>query len=305
MNIGLTGATGFIGRRIISLANERAHRVIGFSRHPENVIPGCIETRRFDLHHSPDLSRCDAIIHLAGENIFGLWTKEEKRRIRESRVLGTQRLVDAILASEAPPRVLVSGSAIGFYGDTGETPTDETAPAGSGFLADVVQEWERAATRARECGTRVTLLRTAVVLGSEGGALRMMLPIFRAGLGGALGSGRQWMSWIHLDDIAALALFAATTESIDGPTNGTAPEPCRNSDFTRTLAAVLHRPAVFKVPAFLLRAFTGELSHELLDSKRVIPKAATDAGFVFRFPSLESALRAELTPRARNVPLSP
>lgn len=294
MNIALTGATGFIGQRVIALAGKRGHQVIGFTRHSDRPVPGCIETRRFDLQNTPDLARCDAVIHLAGENVFGLWTAEKRRKIRESRELGTRRIVEAILAATAPPRVLVSSSGIAFYGDTGERPVDENAPPASGFLAEVTKTWEAEAVRARVKSTRVVLLRTAVVLGAGGGALRMMAPVFRAGLGGKLGSGQQWMSWIHLDDIAALALFAAETEGIEGPINGTSPEPCRNSDFTRVLAEILHRPAFLSVPAFVLRAFAGEFSRELLDSKRILPTRALEIGYAFQHPQLEGALRSAL-----------
>jgi uncharacterized protein (TIGR01777 family) len=290
MNIGITGASGFIGRRLVELAGEGGHRITGFSRGAERRIPGCAETRVFRPDQTPDISGCDVLIHLAGENVFGLWTREKKWRILESRQLGTRRLVDAILASANPPRALVSGSAIGFYGDTGEAAADETYPAGAGFLAETTQIWEREALRAREKNVRVVLLRTGIVLGKNGGALRVMAPLFSAGLGGKTGSGAQWMSWIHLDDIAALALFAAENESVEGPVNGVAPDPARNIDFTRHLAASLHRPAFFTAPAFLLKLFLGEFSRELLDSKRILPSRALAAGFHHRFPALDGAL---------------
>ncbi len=292
MNIGITGASGFIGSRIVELVNERGHRVIGFSRNPNRLIRNCAETRVFSPDRSVDVSGCDALIHLAGENIFGIWTKEKKRRIRESRVRGTRRIIESILAGPHPPRVLVSGSAIGFYGDTGESIADESAPAGDGFLAEVTQAWEAEALRARERGVRVVLLRTGVVLGKNGGALRVMSPIFRAGLGGKIGDGTQWMSWIHLDDEAALTLFAIENETVSGPLNAVAPEPVRNVDFTRDVARTLHRPAIFTVSAFVLKTIAGEPSRELLDSKRIVPRAATAAGFRFHFPNLTDALAA-------------
>lgn len=290
MKIGITGATGFIGARIIQLARERGHEMAGFTRNPERGIPGCVETRRFSPDEKVDVSGCEAIIHLAGEPVFGLWTDGKRRRIRESRVLGTRHLVDAIMASASPPRVLVGGSAIGFYGDTGESEVDETSPAGSGFLAEVTQSWEAEALRAREKNVRVVLLRTSVVLGAGGGALRAMLPFFRMGLGGRLGPGKQWMSWIHIDDEAALTLHAVEQQGIEGPLNAVAPRPCRNEEFTRTLAGAVHRPAFFHAPAFLLKAALGDFSHELLDSKRIISKHAAASGFTYRFPSLDTAL---------------
>lgn len=245
--------------------------------------------RRFRHDEPLDISGCDAIIHLAGESVFGRWTGEKMRRIRGSRTRGTRHLVDAILASDHPPRVLVSGSAIGFYGDTGDVPVDEDSPPGFGFLAEVTRSWEDEAWRACERGVRVALLRTSIVLGKGGGALGAMLPFFRIGLGGRLGSGRQWMSWIHLDDVAALALFAVENE-IEGAFNGCAPEPLQNASFTRALARALHRPALFPIPAFVLKMALGEFSHELLDSKRVTPRRTLATGFAHRFRTIDAAL---------------
>jgi uncharacterized protein (TIGR01777 family) len=288
MNIGITGATGLIGGRIIDLALRRGHEVAAFTRHPERTIPGC-EMRAFSMEAVPNITGCEALIHLAGESVAGLWTKAKKRRIVESRVRGTQRLVEAINAAREKPEVLLSGSAIGFYGDSGEVELTETSPAGTGFLAETVQAWEAEARRAE--GVRVVLLRTAVVLAKKGGALPPMALPFRLGLGGELGDGRQWMPWIHLDDLAHLALFAIENLDIRGPLNGSAPWPVRNADFTKTLAQTLHRPAFFRVPAFALRAALGDFSHELLDSKRVLPAVAADHDFRFQFPDLAPALK--------------
>jgi hypothetical protein len=290
MKIGITGANGFIGARIVELARSQGHEVVGFTRNPARKIAGCAETRKFSLKENIDIGGCEAIIHLAGEPVFGLWTKGKRRSILESRTLGTRHLVDAILANANPPRTLVSSSAIGFYGDTGEIEVDEGSPAGSGFLAEVTQAWENAALRAREKNVRVVLLRTSVVLGRNGGALRAMLPFFRMGLGGKLGPGRQWMAWTHLDDEAALALFAAEHEGIEGPLNSVAPVLCRNADYTKALSRALHRPAFFNLPSFLPKIMLGEFSRELLDSKRVVSKHAEAAGFKHRFPTVEAAL---------------
>ena len=292
MHIGLTGATGFIGGKIIDLALRRGHEIIAFTRDPSRTIPGCA-MRAFSLDAPPDISGCEAIIHLAGEPVVGLWTAAKKRRIVESRVLGTRRIVESINAAREKPEVLLSGSALGFYGDRGETELLETAPAGHGFLAETVQAWEAEAQRAE--GLRVVTLRTAIVFGKNGGALPMMRPIFKLGLGGKLGDGRQWMSWIHLDDLAQLALFAIENLDLRGPLNGSAPWPARNADFTKALAHTLRRPAFFRVPSFLLRATLGGFAHELLDSKRVLPSAALDHGFPFQFPDLAPAL-ANLLP---------
>ncbi|MHA3773724.1 TIGR01777 family oxidoreductase [Verrucomicrobiota bacterium sgz303538] len=288
MNIGLTGATGFIGRKIVDLALRRGHEIIAFSRSPERGIPGC-EMRRFSLEEAPDISGCDALIHLAGESVVGLWTASKKERIRSSRVLGTRRVVEAINSSANPPEVFVCGSAIGFYGDSGDTELTENASAGDNFLAETVQLWEAEATKTRS-DTRVVLLRTGVVLGKEGGAIPAMTPAFRAGLGGPIGNGRQYMSWIHLEDEAMLALFALENLDIRGPLNATAPWPVRNEEFAQLLAKTLRRPAFFRAPAFAIRML-GEFSHELLDSKRVVPAVATEHGFRFRFPELEPALK--------------
>jgi len=287
MHIGLTGATGFIGGKIIDLALRRGHEIVAFTRDPRRTIPGC-EMRAFSLEAAPDITGCEALIHLAGEPVAGLWTAAKKRRIVESRVLGTRRVVEAINAAREKPEVLLSGSAIGFYGDGGETELTETAPAGSGFLAETVQAWEAEARRAE--GVRVVTLRTAFVLGKHGGALAPMARIFKLGLGGPLGDGRQWMSWIHLHDLAQLALFAIENLDLRGPLNGSAPWPARNADFTKALAQTLRRPAVFRVPAFLLRAALRDFARELLDSKRVLPAVAADHGFRFQFPELVPAL---------------
>ncbi len=286
MKIGITGVTGLIGRRVASLALERGHEVIGFSRNPGRGGPGC---RRFSLEEPPDVTGCEAIVNLAGESVLGLWTQAKRRAIEQSRVLGTRRIVEAIRAAPEPPRVLVNASGISIYRESGDV-TDEGAPHGTGFLADVCEAWEAAALRARESGARVALLRTGMVLARGGGALGAMLPVFRLGLGGRLGSGRQWVSWIHLEDQAALTLAAVENEALDGPLNATAPNPVRNADFTQALAGALRRPALLAVPEFALRAVAGGFSAELLESRRIVPAAATKCGFVFSFPTLPEAL---------------
>ncbi|HSI15772.1 MAG TPA: TIGR01777 family oxidoreductase, partial [Chthoniobacter sp.] len=269
MHIGITGASGFLGNRILDIALRRGHEVIAFTRHPAKAIPGCT-MRAFSLETPPDISGCDALIHLAGEPPAGIWTPAKKRRIVDSRVRGTRRVVEAIMAAEKKPEVLVNGSAIGFYGDRGEEELTETLPPGTGFLAETVLAWEAEAQRAA-ADVRVVSLRTALVLGKAAGALPIMALPFRFGLGAQMGDGRQWMSWIHLEDIAQLALFAVENMDIRGPINGSAPWPVRNADFTRVLARQLHRPAFFRVPAFLLRLGLGDFSREILDSKRVLP----------------------------------
>ena len=287
MILAVTGASGFIATRVIDLALRRGHEVVAFTRSPERAIPGC-EMRAFSLDAAPDLRGCDAVVHLAGELVAGLWTRAKMRRICESRVLGTRRIVEAIDALDVPPEVLLCGSAIGFYGDSGDAEVTEASASGAGFLAETVRAWEAEAAKARR--TRTVFLRTGIVLGKGGGALKMMRPIFRAGLGGQVGGGRQWMSWIHLEDEARLILFAIENMDISGALNATAPWPARNADFTRALARTLRRPAFLRVPAFALRVL-GEFSRELLDSKRVLPSVATEHGFGFQFPELEPALK--------------
>ena len=287
MNIGITGVTGLIGRRVAALARERGHRVIAFTRNPE---PGNPESRRFSTEALPDLTGCDAVLNLVGESVIGLWTRAKRRAIMESRVLGTRRIVEAFQNSAQPPRVLVNASGIGVYGDSGEDITGEEAPHGKGFLAEVCEAWEAEAMRAAETGARVATLRTGMVLARQGGALGAMLPLFRLGLGGKLGSGRQWVSWIHIDDEAALALATLENEAFRGPVNAVAPNPARNGDFTRILAAKLRRPAFFSVPALALRTLLDGFAAELLESRRIVPAAAARAGFHFQFPALAEAL---------------
>ena len=289
MIIGVTGATGFIGRALLRHAHQRGHEVVAFTRHPERPVDGAIETRRFALDRPPDLKGCEAVVHLAGEPIAGLWTSGRRRRIVESRVQGTRRITEAIDSMAEKPEVFVSGSAVGFYGDGGEAELTESAPAGRGFLAETTTQWEREAIPAK--AGRVVLLRTGIVLGRRGGALMAMLPPFRLGLGAILGNGQQWVPWIHLEDHVRLLLFALEDMNISGPLNATAPWPVRQADFAKTLGRVLHRPVFLHAPAFALRLAMRGLAEELLESKRVLPAAATEHGFGFKFPELEPALR--------------
>jgi len=281
MKIGLTGASGFIGTQVSQLARERGHEVVAFSRTPK------APARKFSLTEPPDVSGLDAIVHLAGETVLGLWTADKKRRILDSRVLGTRALVEALNTVPDAPRIFVSGSAIGYYGDTGEHTVTESSPAGTGFLAEVAQAWEHEAAQASRA--RVTLLRTGLVLGRDGGAMQLIRPVFRAGLGGRLGNGRQWMSCIHVADVAGIILHAVENEHVAGPLNTVQPEPVRNADFTRVLAHAAHRPALFPAPALAMKIALGELSSLLLDSQRVLPEATLASGYRFQFPTLAAA----------------
>jgi uncharacterized protein (TIGR01777 family) len=220
MNIAVTGATGFIGRHIVNHALQRGHEVFAYSRDPRRPIPGCT-MRRFSLDAVPDFRDSQAVIHLAGESILGFWSKEKKRRIAESRIMGTRRVVEAINGMSTTPEVFICGSGVSFYADGGDHELSEQSPAGSSFLADVVTSWEDEARKAKR--TRLVLLRTSPVLGKEGGMLRALLPLFRFGLGAELGAGRQWMPWIHIEDHARLALFALENLEVAGAMNAGRP----------------------------------------------------------------------------------
>jgi uncharacterized protein len=238
----------------------------------------------------------DAIVHLAGKNIAARWTEKLKREVRESRVQGTHTLATAAAAAfrqTGRPKVFVAASAIGYYGDRSDEELTESSQRGQGFLAEVCQEWEDAAAPAAAAGIRVVHLRIGVVLTKDGGALRAMLPAFRLGLGGPVGSGRQFMSWVTLDDVAAAFRFALTAGELSGPANVVAPQPVRNREFVRALAAALHRPAIFPLPAFAVKALFGEMGEELLlASARVKPAALEASGYTFRHTDLAGALRA-------------
>ena len=283
MRLGITGASGFIGRRATQLAAARGWDVVPFSRHPRAA-----RSRPFVPGEAADVDGLDAVLHLAGEPVLGLWTAAKRARIMDSRVLGTRSLVEGFARASHPPRVLVSGSAIGFYGNTGDREVDESSPAGTGFLSDVCRAWEGQAEKVRDA--RIVLLRTGFVLGREGGAMKMILPVFRAGLGGRLGSGRQWMSCVHVDDVAGLALWAVENEAVRGPLNAVMPQPVTNADFTRDVAHAVHRPAIFPAPEFLLRLFLGKMASMLLDSARVRPAVAERGHYRYSFVDVPDAL---------------
>jgi uncharacterized protein (TIGR01777 family) len=240
------------------------------------------------------LREADVVIHLAGEPVAQRWTAEARQRIRESRVTGTRKLVEAMATLSRRPEALICASAIGYYGSRGDEILTESSAPGSGFLPEVCIAWEREAQAAEAFGMRVVRVRIGIVLDAGGGALQRMLPPFRMGAGGRLGSGRQWMSWIHLEDLAGLFHLAVESQ-VQGPLNGVAPYPVTNSDFTRELARALRRPAVFPVPGFALRLLFGEMADLLLGSQRVAPGAAEAAGFRFRFPQLAPALASLLS----------
>lgn len=289
MQLALSGATGFVGRHVIRLAVRRGYEVVAYTRDPSRPAGDCIETRKFSVDTPPDFTGCKAVIHLAGENVAGLWTRGKMQRIRESRVLGTMRVVEAIRAMAQPPEVFVCASATGIYADSDEDELTEASPHGTGFLADTCHAWESEALAAEKI-CRTVRTRIGIVLGKGGGALRMMLPFFRLGLGARLGNGRQWMPWIHAEDLASLLLFAVENLDACGAVNAVSPWPVRNADFTRALARAVHRPAFLFVPAFALRLVLGKFSSDVLGSKRVLPAAASALGFGFQFPEVVPAL---------------
>jgi uncharacterized protein len=295
MKILMTGVTGLIGRALCQKLKSEGHTIVGLSRSPEKSAKLAVdELLKWDgLSQPPQtcLQGVDAVVHLAGEPVAeGRWTDERKKRIRDSRIVSTRNLVEAMRAAATKPAVFVCGSAVGFYGDRNDEILDESSPAGTGFLAEVCKAWEGEAHRARESGIRVAEVRTGVVLARDGGALKKMLPPFKLGAGGPLGNGRQWFPWIHLDDTVGLFNFALTTPTLNEPMNATAPEIVTNAEFTKQLGKVLHRPALLPVPVFALRLLFGEMAVVLLGSSRAVPKAALAAGYQFTYPSLTPAL---------------
>ena len=300
MKIVVTGATGLVGSALIPSLVAEGHEVTRLVRRSS---PAAGEGVR-DVLWNPaegklnadELAGHDAAVHLAGESVAERWTEEKKRRIKQSRVQGTRLLAETVARLRPKPRVLVCASAIGFYGgDRGEEVlTEESAPGGD-FLADVCREWEAAAEPARAAGVRTAHLRIGVVLSEEGGALAKMLPPFRLGAGGRVGSGRQWMSWIALDDVVGIIKRALADESVEGPVNTVAPNAVRNEEFTKTLGRVLSRPTVFPVPEFAVKLMFGEMGETLLlGSARVEPARLRAHGYSFAFPELEGALRHAL-----------
>lgn len=294
MRVLITGASGFIGRRVVTALREAGHEVVPLIRKiSAHGGPGWDPSR--GVVDDAALEGIEAVVHLAGEPVAGRWTRQKTVAIRESRVRGTRVLVDAIGRSQVPPGLLVCASAVGYYGDRGEEPLPESAASGSGFLAEVCRQWENEAERASSFGLRVVRLRLGLVLGPGGGVLGAMVPLFAKGLGGPMGSGRQWWPWVHIDDVAALTLYALEAPSLCGAVNVTSPEPARQRDFARALGRVLARPAILPAPSAALRLALGGFSSELLASRRAVPEAALRAGFAFSHPDLDRALTGVLT----------
>jgi len=297
MRIAVTGSTGLVGSAVVGRLKESGHEVLRFVRRASGAGGGTI---RWDpaagAIDAARLEGIDAVVHLAGENISsGRWNAARKAAIRDSRVKGTSLLCDALAGLARPPATLVSASATGYYGDRGEELLTEDSPAGSGFLAEVCRDWEGACAPAIRKGIRVVHMRTGVVLSADGGALAKMLPLFRWGFGGVLGSGRQYMSWIALDDLVGVFLHALAREELKGAVNAVAPRPVPNREFTEALARALSRPEFLPAPAFALRLALGEMADALLlAGARVLPRRLEETGYRFLHPEIGMALSAAL-----------
>jgi uncharacterized protein (TIGR01777 family) len=306
MRVTVTGATGLIGPHVVGALQQRGAQVSVLSRDAERARKrlsdaglGPVEAFDWDLLSEPAPAQAlegrDAVVHLAGENVAQRWSASAKQAIRESRVTGTRNLLAGLRAAERAPGTLVSSSAIGYYGARGEEPLDEEAPPGSDFLAEVCVEWERESVKASsELGMRVVLVRTGVVLDKNGGALEKMLPPFRLGVGGPVASGRQFISWVHRDDVVGMILAALEDERWSGPVNATAPEPLSNRDFSRALGRALKRPAFLPVPGVALQLLYGEMAEIVTEGARVVPAKPLVLGYEFLHPQLDEALSAAL-----------
>lgn len=296
MRIAVSGAGGLIGGALASALAGDGHDVVRLVRH----APKGPDEVRWDPEgetvDAEGLAGCEAVVHLAGAGIGDRrWTDERKKVLRDSRVLGTRTLARALAALPTPPSVLVCGSAIGYYGDTGDHWVDESSPAGDGFLADLVVDWEAAADPARDAGIRTVHARTGLVVAKNGGAWAPLFPLFRAGLGGRLGSGSQYWSFISLADEVAALRHLVDTADLAGPVNLTAPEPLTNREVTKAMGRVLHRPTLATVPAPVLRTVLGEFAGDVLGSQRVRPQQLLDTGFTYRHPEIEQAIKAALS----------
>jgi uncharacterized protein len=294
--IAVTGATGLIGSEIRRRLEQAGHQTIQLTRRPPtstvtqaqwSVDEGLVNPSRLEGIHG--------VIHLAGESIVGRWTEDKKRRIRDSRVDGTRKLCEDLARLRSKPAVLLCASGINYYGDRGDEVLDEYTQPGRGFLSDVCQQWEAATSPAAQAGIRVVNVRTGVVMSQKGGALQKMLLPFRTGVGGRIGNGQQYWSWISLDDVVGAYLKALSNDSISGPLNATSPNPVTNAEFTRVLGEVLHRPTILPLPGFAARIVLGEMADELLlASARVQPRVLETNGYTFAYPDLRACLEHEL-----------
>ncbi|WP_013320353.1 thylakoid membrane protein ThyD [Gloeothece verrucosa] len=301
MKIAITGATGFVGTRLVEKLNAQGDQILVLTRNPEKakrVFPAVafsnLEVVKYQATESGEwqkaISGCDAVVNLAGEPISERWTPAHKQAILDSRQLGTQKIVEAIIKANAKPSVLINPSAIGYYG-TSETATfDENSPSGTDFLAEVCQKWEAEAAKVKEAGVRLVIIRFGIVLG-DGGALAKMIPPFKMFAGGPIGEGRQWFSWIHRDDLVSLILEALKRPDLEGTFNGTAPNPVQMNQFCQILGEVIKRPSWLPVPGFALEVLLGEGAKVVLEGQQVLPKATQKIGFQYQYPTLKPALQ--------------
>jgi uncharacterized protein len=298
LKILVSGSSGLIGGTLVSALRAGGHDVKRLVR-GQATSPDQISWNPAEPLSPESVSGFDAVVHLAGESIVGRWTEAKKRRIRESRIPATQHLAAALAKAQPRPRVFVCSSAVGYYGDRGDEILREDSPSGKGFAAELCRQWEAAAQSVASNGIRAVQIRTGVVLSAAGGALPKMLPPFRMGVGGNLGNGRQWMPWIDLRDEVGAIQHLLTADSVSGPVNMVSPNPVRNSEFTKALASVLHRPAIFPMPAFAARLAFGQMADELLlASQRVEPSKLVVSGYKFQRPDLQPALEAILAGKA-------
>jgi uncharacterized protein (TIGR01777 family) len=296
MRILISGASGLVGSALTRVSRGDGDEVLRLVRRPAKTDDEVSWDPTAGVAPDPAaLAGIDAVVHLAGASIGDhRWTAAYKQQIRDSRVRSTTLLATTIAALDQPPRVLLSGSAVGYYGDTGDVEVDENSPAGNDFMAGVAQQWEAATQPAAAAGIRVVTLRTGVVMSSRGGALGKVLPLFRLGLGARLGSGRQWFSWIARPDHVGAMRFLLKADDVSGAVNLTAPNPVTNAEYTKEIAAAVHRPAVLAVPSFALKIALGDVAETVLGGQRVLPTRLLDAGYTFAYPQLGGALRALL-----------
>ncbi|WP_329398241.1 TIGR01777 family oxidoreductase [Streptomyces melanogenes] len=293
MRIAITGSTGLIGTALAQSLRADGHDLVRLVRRPARAGDEVEWDPKRQYVDTAGLAGCEAVVHLAGAGVGDhRWTAAYKKEIRDSRVLGTAALAEALASLDVPPKVLLCGTAIGYYGDTGTRAVDEEAPPGDGFLAGVCVEWEEAAAAAQEAGIRTVFARTGLVVARGGGAWGRLFPLFRAGLGGRLGSGRQYWSFISQHDHTAALRHLLDSPELSGPVNLTAPEPVTNREVTAAMARVLRRPALFPVPAPAIRLVLGEFAEDVLGSQRVLPRRLLDSGFTFAFPEIDGAIRA-------------
>jgi uncharacterized protein len=298
MKILVTGGTGFVGTQLTSRLTREGHEVTILSRSAKGSEKGsqgisylqADPTRKGVWQEA--IKKHDAVINLAGASIFAKWTGEYKKAIRESRVSVTRNVVEGIEANSQKRVTLFSTSAVGYYGFHGDEGLVEESPPGNDFLARMAVEWEAEALKAREKGTRVVITRFGIVMGEKGGALGQMIPLFKKFVGGSIGSGRQWFSWVHIDDLCEAFVFLMKHPEISGPVNICTPNPVRNRDLAKALGEVLHRPSLMPAPAFMIKLVLGEFGSVILEGQRVIPKRLLDSGFVFRYPDMKKALQS-------------